>query len=322
LEAEPASFRDNPENIFFLRVLLLPEDISAEGVGWKLFNRFQFKDSFGVINPLLQDRNVVQQIADEIRAGTDMYPQWIAGVAILSFLEAELGNFDRSAKLLEQVLARKEQSMPFNSARILGRSIEGKDKELDQLVIRLYEYNLANDTYENGNYSSPSLNLAKLYQQANQRSESRRAILRLSSTQNQTCRWFRESDGMSCTLCHYREKSITDYNRMTEHLADIGYPVDALLLQSRIDESFRYILTTSDEQSVKIIPKLELRYYAADKKKFLAIKTKAEQGTTPKAVLQALEEGQFLDKKGNSISEGGFSLKTSSPLISVRYFKF
>jgi hypothetical protein len=297
LERVPESFRDHPEKSYYLRSLLLPQDISAEGFGWNFFSRFQYKGSLLLIKPLLQDKQVVQAVADEIRAGTEKYPQWNAGAAMLSVLEAELGNFDQSAKLVEQVLATKEQLMPAHSARILGRSIEGKDKQLDQLVIRLYEYNLANDTFENGNYSSPALNLGKLYQQTDQNSESRRTVLALANTLNQSCRYFRESDGMSCTLCHYQEKSITDYNLMTEHLANIGYPVDALLLQNRIDESFQYILTSSDEQSVKLIPELELRYYADAKQKFLAIRSKAEQGVTPQSVLQALEEGKFLNKK-------------------------
>lgn len=291
-----------PDPMFYLRSLLLPEEIGQEGSGWEFFSRGQILH----IEPLLQDKKIVREFADEVRAAMEEHPRWNAGVATLGFLEADLGNYEQSAKLFEQVLEiAKIRPISYESAETLGGALQGRDRRLDDFVIRLFELSLANYPYDELLRESPLPDLAQFYADYGRKAEARQLLLRLGENQSNYCgAGFREHSGMSCVLCHRQEQSVTDYTLMSERLTDFGFPVDAVMSLARIDASFHNVLSGDPEWSKRILPELEPKNYQSDKEDFLAAKGKAEAAVTPESVIGALKVGVLASSKGFADGSG------------------
>ncbi len=184
-----------PDPDFYIRSKLVPSDFAAEGDGW---NRFRV-ESWGVplseepvwgmpfgLKPLLQHKDVLKQVAEDVEAAVAQHPYWKAGPALLCFLEAELGNSDRSAELLRQLLNDAEkEAIPRESAWVFGLALQGRNEELDQLVIRLYEHSLEQWPTEDLR-DSPLNNLAALYRKVGRNEESRKLLQRLETDDEAT----------------------------------------------------------------------------------------------------------------------------------------
>ena len=95
------------------------------------------------LSPVIQDNlrknAAINTVAREVENKLEQNPGWKAGVAVLGYLQAELGNEQQAVALFEKALAEKDSPMPPNAAWVFGLALEGSGKALDQLVTRLYE---------------------------------------------------------------------------------------------------------------------------------------------------------------------------------------
>lgn len=262
----------------------------------------------------------------DVERTLDQDPQWKAGVAVLAFLEAELGNEQRAMELIETVLADTKNPITCSAAMTFGQALEGKTAALDRLVIRLYEKSVAEwGDFELGEpeYSlnlSPIQNLAALYAKYDRREEARRLLLRLTIPEGIGARG-RESKfvtcfpgrvlldysdlgskdaypkvrtedqvpEVNCMACHRKERNLFSYLTMSDKLNDLGYPVDARLSLARIDASFGNSYSSDDDWRQAKTPKL---YCTSE---FQPVSEKIDRAITPQAVLESLESGAFND---------------------------
>lgn len=313
------------DTVFLIRDRVLPTDIKNEGAGWKRFTIDRIGDKEGTgsglpadLEPLFRDnpqqKDSLRKLAREVEARVAQYPQWKAGVALLGFLEAELGNEQRAVELVEQVLAETENAIPPKSAWVFGLALEGKNAALDSLVMRLYEKNIAANRDPAYPIRISSLqNLAGLYAKYGRREEARRLLMRLTKPEGihsgKVSEWVmcpdargpRGTDPVNpikkndqrCMECHRKERNLYNYTVMSNKLADIGYPVHAYLSLARIDNSF-YNAYGSDEAWAKAnTTATDLEY--AGRETFKPILRKAKQALTAQAVVAALESGAFID---------------------------
>lgn len=262
----------------------------------------------------------------EVEQTIEQDPNWKAGVAVLAFLEAELGNEQRAVELIETVLADTENPITCSAAMTFGQALEGKTAALDQLVIRLYEKSVGQwGEFELGEpeYSlnlSPIQNLAGLYAKYGRREEARRLLLRLtipegvgvggSKNKFVTCppgrvlldysdsgpedlypkvRTEDQVPDSNCMACHRKERNLFSYLTMSDKLTDLGYPVDARLSLARIDASFGNSYSSDDDWRQAKTPRL---YCTSE---FQPVSEKVDRAITPQAVLEALESGAFND---------------------------
>ena len=253
-------------------------------------------------------------------------PQWKAGVAVLAFLEAELGNDQRAIELIETTLTDTENPITCLAASTFGQALEGKTAALDQIVIRLYEKSVTEwSDFELGEPNeslsySPIQNLAGLYGKYGRREEARRLLLRLtvpegigvggSKNKFVTCPTGRvlldysdsgpkdlypkvrtedQVSDVNCMACHRKERNLWSYLTMSDKLNDLGYPVDARLSLARIDASFGNSYSSDYDWRQSKTPKLGANFY------FGPLSEKVDKAITPQAVLESLKSGAFND---------------------------
>lgn len=120
----------------------------------------------------------MRELADDVENAIEHHPQWKAGVALLGYLESELGNDERAVELFEQVLADQESPIPYESAWAFGSVLENKSETLDKFAINRYERSLAlRDVYaEDALRVSPLKYLAELYAKYNRCEEARQLL--------------------------------------------------------------------------------------------------------------------------------------------------
>ena len=291
-----------------VRQAVLPQNFDAEGAGWERF-RVATKGARGGtasgvpenLRPLLaklpQPKLSLQKLADEVEAEIKQHPQWKAGVAVLGFLEAELGNQERAVKLFEQVLAEKENPITPEAAWIFGLALEGKGPKLDQIVIALYEINVAGERNPSDSLRESAIGaLSRLYARYGRRDEAQQLLLRLTEPEGPdvVCSWARGAFYKNrCTECHQQERGLENYILMANSLTDIGSPVEARMSLARIGVSFKNAYD-SDEVWAKtntIVPDWEYQ----GKEAFQPAKIKAESMVTPQMLFNAFELGVSID---------------------------
>ncbi|MEL6108645.1 MAG: fasciclin domain-containing protein [Planctomycetota bacterium] len=295
-------WRDLPDPAYFLRLKVIPRDISSEGAGWDRFTLESHRDRDGtgsgvpvILKPLLTDTDAVREVAREVESKLEQHPQWIAGVAVLGFLEAELGHDQRATELWETVLAETDSPFPGQSAWMFGLSMQGKSKAIDRLAVRLFERSLAEDREPTLALRVSALqSLALLYAKYDRRQDARRLLYRLADPEDDqvvhcSCSLPPRTNTARCTECHQKERSLFNYTVMSSRLSEIGYPVDALLSLAHIDASFANAYG-SDEGWASAntnAPDLE----SAGRETFQPVRRQVLKAMTPKAVLNALESG-------------------------------
>lgn len=304
-----------PEPDYYLRSKLLPSDIASEGHGWDRFTVEVWGDPltdppvWGMpvgLKPLLNNKKVLRQLLKDVEAAIKEHPEWKAGPAVLCFLEAKVGEKERSVDLLKQVLADAEtQPIPPKSAWIFGLALAGDDANLDQLVIKLLERSVQDWSEHGVLRDSPIGSLATLYSKYGRQAEARRLLSRLavdeydprSPLAGDICSDGRiPANASRCTECHRTERNLLDVTVMSQKLTDIGYPVDALLSLYRIDSSFGNAYHSDDEWAKANTPEDFFDSIREGRSKFLPAKEKAESAITPQAVLEALKSGAFSDR--------------------------
>ena len=292
---------------FFLRSKLVPANIAAEGAGWgrfKLEGVYELSEEPGwgyplSLRPLLNDRNALEQLAGEVEAAVAQHTDWKAGTAVLSYLEAGMGNYQRAAQLLRKVLEDAEtRPIPSDSAFLFGMALEGKDNALDLEVMRLYEMSLQNRPSRVFRASAIP-KLGRLYAKYDQPLKARQTLHRLTNPDYDPrsqviCSPGRRPDNQDrCAECHHGKSNLIDIVVMSNNLTNIGYPVDAYVELARIDASFNNAYGSSDEWAKKNIPADFYREIARGKTKFLPAKNNAKKCLTSKNVLEALRSGVF-----------------------------
>lgn len=322
-------WKDVPDLIYFLRVLLIPTDFEQEGEGWGRYSVLSCGDRGEGRGPLTDasvlffDKDVLRTFTNEVRALTKENPGWKGGLVLLATLEAELGNFDKSVAIInEHFIGPTEPVIPVSTAWVLGLALEGKNHDLDQFVIRLYEYSLRKIV---SNFDDPHLlsdplrvsplnELAQLYAKYGRKEEARQLLYGLvdASDQHPLVQGYMPSvfhicnygPSRSCIACHRTEMNLPDYVLMSDVMTDIGYPVDSLISLARIDASFGNAFTSSDgwiEQDSgegKRLYELAKEAEVPTAKNGLPLqKRRAEQAVTPRSVIDALELGTFETKR-------------------------
>ena len=319
-------WRNVPDTAFYLRDALVPDDIASVGAGWHEFTRVRQCPVLAKVKPLLQNKEAVRQIAMEIDAKIEEHPRWTGGVALLGALEAELGNFDRSIELFNQVLKKVEQrnaiNIPYESAQMFGEFLDGKNRVLDPAVIRLFEMSVRNyDTNEQLRFSALP-KLARIYTEYGRNPEARQLLLRLQDNPLQSCSNIASRRlERRCTDCHSKERSIYDYALMSDGLTEAGYPVDGLLSLARIDASFGHIMSGSDKWVERNVDP-DIWNLGIPRGRFQEAKLKAEAALTPEAVLVALQELKFAPSENENTarqsSTASFHLRLFDFQLSVR----
>ena len=275
------------------------------------------------LRPLLKDtpqqKESLGKLAREVEAKTQQFPDWKAGVALLGFLEAELGNEQRAVELFEKVLSDPVKPIPPNSAWVFGLALEGRSVALDQIVMRLYEINVGGERYPRSRTlrSSAIASLARLLAKYDRRDDARQLLLRLTEPEGPrfgndevTCanglvlwketeagEWIRLPEDHvpqnNCMECHRKERNFQNYFLMAKGLTDVGFPVEARLALARIDASF-YNAHDSDVAWAKANTSLPSpEYYGV--KVFQPVRAKADRAITPQALLNALESGVTIE---------------------------
>ncbi|MEL7500717.1 MAG: fasciclin domain-containing protein [Planctomycetota bacterium] len=338
------------DTVFRIRDELLPSRALAGDPDWKRFRANNQWEALGRNEGLLQrlepklrdtpeQKIHLAQTVREVEQKIEQEPRWRAGVAVLAFLEAELGNAQRAVELIETVLAETESPIICGAAMTFGQALEGKSAALDQVVMRLYEKSIAEwgDLDLGGDpaisvNASPIQNLAGLYAKYGRRTEARRLLLRLTvpegvgaggSDGSYLSCWqgnalIKFSDAgykvltedqvpqVNCIECHRKERNLWSYLTMSDKLTELGYPVDARLSLARIDNSFGNSLSSDKEWATKRTPKLERDYLILF---FQPVNERVEKAITPQAVLEAFESGVLNDVDITNPVIAGFATK-------------
>ena len=319
------NWKDVPDPLFFLRPVFIPTDFHQEGAGWGRLSVQSASEDSGTgsgwltnMKPLYHDREALRQLADEVRTLIKKHPTWDGGVALLSVLEAETGNYRQASDLLTaRLINSNARAIPAHSAWMIGLALEGKDDDLDQVAITLYEQSLkkfAAQTFTRPHGSSgplkgeplrvsPLSELARLYGKYDRKTEARQLLYGLVDSNNQhplvegyVPRPSRPCYNQGqCTACHRsRDMNYNDVMVMTDVMTDIGYPVDSLLSLARIDTGFGnafgsppgWIDTSSDEGR-------QLDKLANGETTLKKQRAKAEIAVTSRSVIEALKLGAF-----------------------------
>ena len=299
---------NHTDPISVIRQAVLPQDFDAEGAGWDRF-RVATRGARGGtasgvpenLRPLLAKlpppKISLQKLAGDVETAVKRHPRWKAGVALLGFLEAELGNHERSVKLFEQVIAEKEHPITPEAAWIFGLALEGKSPQLDRTVIALYEINVEGERDSATALRESAIgSLSRLYANDGRRDEAKRLLQRLTEPEGPyvVCPWARgEFYKNRCTECHQQERSLENYILMANTLTDIGAPVEARMSLARISVSFKNAYD-SDEAWAKANNFVGDWEYQG-KEAYQPAKVKAESSITPQLILKALESGVFND---------------------------
>lgn len=297
-----------PYPIFYLRSKLVPHEVPREGSGWgrfKIEGVYELSEEPGwgyplSLRPLLNDKAALSSLAAEVEEAVEQHPHWKAGVAVLSYLEAETGNYDRATELIGQVLAdAATRPVPSDSAFVFGMALEGKNPELDRQVMRLYESSLRNRPARVFRASAIP-KLARLHAKYDDHDTARQVLHRLedvdydpSGSTVYCSPAFRPESHNRCTDCHSGRSNLLDFVVMSNNLTDIGYPVDALISLARIDASFSNAYGSDEGWEKNVFPQDISLNIERGRSRFTPAKSKAENAITPQAVLDALKSGVF-----------------------------
>ena len=320
--------RDLPQNVLnaapdpahFMRMTLIPTDFAAEGSGWERFGISLYfsgagNNNYNVWGPLQGLPPITQgnpsknaalnAVAQEVEHRLTQHPEWKAGVAVLGYLQAELGNEQQAVALFEKALAEKDSPMPPNSAWAFALVLEGKGKALDQIAMRLYERKIAGPN-DNGRPWRfwPSKDLADLYAKYGRRKEARDLLFLMAEPETEViCTpGYKNNDANSCVKCHKTDRSFANFTAFSSKLSDIGYPVDAYLQLARIDVSYHNLASSDAKWANQNAHKyIDTKYSTvsairSSTSPYPQAKNKAVKGITPQAVLSALESGVFIDR--------------------------
>lgn len=300
-----------PDPEYYLRSKLIPSDIAFQGAGWGHFEVSVTSDSTSsaepawgfplALRPLLSNKAVLRNLANEAETAITQNPDWKAGPAVLAYLEAHIGNYHRATELLGQVLEEAEtRPVPSDSAWLFGMSLEGMNAELDRQVMRLYESSLRNRP-DRVFRASAIPKLGQLYAKYGEPLVARQVLHRLTDVDyNPTgasgvyCSpAYHSRNRARCTACHSGKSNLLDIVVMSNNLTDVGFPVDAMISLARIDASFSNAYGSDDTWAKKVFPQDGALNIKRGRSRFTPAKTKAEMAITPQAVLKALQSGVF-----------------------------
>ena len=240
----------------------------------------------------------------------EQHPKWKAGVAVLGYLQAELGNEQQAVALFEKVLAEKDSPMPPNSAWAFALVLEGKGKALDHMAMRLYERKIAGPKDQGRPWRFwPSKDLADLYAKYGRGKEARELLFVMAEPETEIiCTpGYKNQDVNACVKCHKNVRSFANFTAFSSKLSDIGYPVDAYLQLARLDASYHNI-PSSDEKwanqnadkfvdnNYSTVPRIHFSGNFQFSGRYRYTKNKVAKGITPSAVLQALKEGRLTNE--------------------------
>lgn len=304
--------RNRPDEIWtecpvtadIIRFELLHEGIAEEVGGWDRFTIKWFgarggsgsgvPDSLLPLMSSMQNReSALRNLAVDVEAATARFPKWRAGLAVLSVLEAERGNDQRAVELMNQLLSDTNHAIPPGSAWTFGKALEGRSEDLDRVVIRLYEVNVAGERDPASPLRETAIgSLARLYWRSGQNGRALRLLSRLSEAEGGSvvCAWGRIPKNKNrCMECHKSERNLENYILMSNSLTDIGYPVDARLSLARINASFSNAYGSDKVWANAYTSAPDWEYQGEEA--FQPARAKAEQAITPRSIVEALDRG-------------------------------
>ncbi|MEM7475534.1 MAG: hypothetical protein AAF483_11140 [Planctomycetota bacterium] len=183
----------------------------------------------------------MRELIDDIKPIVRENDNWIAGSAILASLEAMAGNFEPAKQWVaanyETVRAYEQESdrdeFLASYAGFLGVVLEGRDRELDLLVIKLYEQSLKYRNAGSPYRESRVHELAKLYHQCGRSDDGCNLLYGLVDRESKVDEYLVENWGRAETVNLDHER-IWDLRTAVTTLNSIGRPMDSLSLLSRI----------------------------------------------------------------------------------------
>ncbi|MEM7558007.1 MAG: serine/threonine-protein kinase [Planctomycetota bacterium] len=231
-----------PNRLYFFRPLFVPSDIEAAGNDWH--ELFSAPDVHGGWLVWLSDEineETAQQLLAEIEPKLEQHKKWIAGEALLAVLEAKVGNYEPAKQWLtvnyESVVTPTQDAdrdaFLATYAEFLGSQLEGKDRELDLLVIELYEQALEHRHAGLPYRDSKIHALAKLYNKYGRADDARELMYGLVERESKVDEYLIENFGRAAGVNLDHER-IWDLREAAETLNSIGQPMDSLALLSRI----------------------------------------------------------------------------------------
>ena len=293
MEVIPRSvWKDVPTPILIdlVKPILIPTDDAAEGDGWDRITGG--KDSLYYIDALRQNSSMLQQLERDISGQVNAHPEWKAGVAVLCYLEAKLGNNKRSVELLRQLLEdAKDQPIPIKSAWSLAVGLRGQHEPLDLLVIRLLENCLPPGPVEGDPRTLPIVDLAKLYAKFNREKEAVELLYRMAPDKD--------------VAAPLMADEVNSTNHGATALIEIGFPVDAMILTKPFVQRHHKHKEGWDQLWVN-----------SGVNHLLKTENKAKAAIKPQDVSKALQRGLFVGNRNenqkattNSVIDLGLHLR-------------
>ena len=232
-----------PDRAEYFAQVLIPDDVEKVGKGWK--HLFAESSSYGGwLNELrnIMDEQAARQLIAKVRPLVEEHPNWIAGSAILVTLEAIAGDYESAKQWIkenhETVVGSTQEhghdELLAYYAGFLGVVLEGRDRELDRQVIKLYEESLEHRHARKPYRDSRLHELVRLYHKFGRDEDALGLLYGLVEREIGVEEYLVENffNPKAVNLDHER---IWDIRTAVETLNRIHHPMDSLSLLSQID---------------------------------------------------------------------------------------
>ena len=232
-----------PNRAEWYETMLIPEDVEKVGKGWHwLF--FHSGTSGGFLYELrnILDKESARQLITKIKPLVEKHENWIAGQVTLAAMEAIAGNYEPAKQWIkdnhETVREFKQESdyheLLWWYAEYLGDVLGGRDRELDEQVIKLYEESLDHRSLKSLYRKTCVHQLAGLYHKLG-RSQDALDLLYGLAVRERDIDEYVSNNWSNPKAVNLDLERIWDIRTAVATLNGIGYPMDALSLLSRID---------------------------------------------------------------------------------------
>ena len=227
---DETKWNEVPNRADYFADVLIPKDIENVGNGWGAM----YGDVQGGWLSELQkvlDEPTTRELIDRIKPNVEEHENWLAGAAMLAVLEALNGNCEPAKRILED--KENTAGMTWYHKGYLGLSLQGKDRELDGQIIKLYEASLEQRSPKSPYRASRVHELAKLYHKFERKQDALDLMYGLAERDRKVDEFLVENWGRAKTVNLDHER-IWDLRTAVKTLNSIGYPLDSLLLLSRV----------------------------------------------------------------------------------------
>ncbi|MEM8671263.1 MAG: serine/threonine-protein kinase [Planctomycetota bacterium] len=231
-----------PNRAEYFSQLLIPSNLEEIGNGYsELFASPDIHGGWLYDLRNILDEETARQLIAEVEPKVQAHENWVAGSVIMVSLEAIAGDYEPAKQWIKEnyksvrPYQQKSDQDEFLAvyAGFLGDVLNGRDRELDLWVIKLYKQSLEHRDLGSPYRNSRLHELAKLYHKYGRTSEGIDLLYGLVERESEAKEYLVDNWGRveSVNLEHER---IWDLRTAVKTLNSIGRPLDSLELLSRI----------------------------------------------------------------------------------------